>query len=419
MRDVRQELVRIDVRGEAHPIGVVASQRMRARAGAYRLLPAPGHVVFMRFTGEDGQRDDEDGAVVRLAGEIAAPGTVCDVMALVSQTGWRGELVVLEGETVRSIFFDAGNIVGAQTNVPEERLGSVMYRYGAITEEQLTRVTEGAKAGRRFGELAVELGIVSQEKVYSFISKQAEEVVFGTFAASDGTFFFLDGFDGSRLASQHAVSANALLMDGVTRMDEMRYFRQKIPSYDYVPGRIDGRAPPEGELLRVFEAVDGKASIEEIGRVTGLGEFETTKHLFALVQSRHVAIHPPRASGGPAALVETANTALRAVLEAADAGGRGREVRDSLGSFAVGAGVYDILFRGAGPDATGALDADRVAENATIVAAGADSEHLLKQLLHEYVSFALFSAGAALGQGKEGELRKSLALVITALRPHA
>src|SRR5688572_23151646 len=104
MRDGRQELVRIDSRGEAHPIGVVASQRMRARAGAYRLLPAPGHVVFMRFTGEDGRRDAEDGAVVRLAGEVTAPGMVCDVLALLGQTGWRGELVVLEGDSVRSIF---------------------------------------------------------------------------------------------------------------------------------------------------------------------------------------------------------------------------------------------------------------------------------------------------------------------------
>jgi hypothetical protein len=418
MRDARQELVRIDVRGEAHPIGVVASQRMRARAGAYRCLPSPGHVVFMRYTGEDGLRDTEDGAIVRIAGEITAPGTVCDVLALVAQTGWRGELVVLDGDTVRSIFFDSGNIVGGQTNVEDERLGSVMYRYGALTSEQLERVGARASGGRRFGEVAVELGILTQEKVYAFISKQAEEIVFSSFSVGDGTFFFLDGFDESRLVSRHAVSANALLMDGVTRMDEMRYFRQKIPSYDFVPVRVDGRSPPPGELAGVFDAIDGKLSIEEIGRATGLGEFETTKRLYTLVQSRHIVIYPPRATGGPSALVETANNALRAVLEAADAGGRGREVRESLSSFAVGAGVYDILFRGAGPDSSGALDADKVAANAVIVAAGADSENLLKQLLNEYVSFALFSAGAALGSEKESELRKSLTIVMTALRPH-
>src|SRR5262249_50268308 len=115
VKEARSELVRIDPTGVAHPIGNVASQRMRARAGAFRLLPAPAHVVFMRFTGEDGRRDVDDGAIVRLAGEITTPGSMCDVFALLVQTGWRGELAVLDGATVRSVFFDAGNVVGAQT----------------------------------------------------------------------------------------------------------------------------------------------------------------------------------------------------------------------------------------------------------------------------------------------------------------
>ena len=51
MKEPRDELVRIDSRGEAHPIGAVAGQRMRARTGAFRVLPSPGHVVFMRYTG--------------------------------------------------------------------------------------------------------------------------------------------------------------------------------------------------------------------------------------------------------------------------------------------------------------------------------------------------------------------------------
>ena len=121
MKDGRPELVRIDAQGQAHPIGNVASQRMRARAGAYRMLPAPKHVVFMRYTGEDGRRDAEDGAIVRLSGEVTAPGTLCDILALVAQTGWRGELVVLDGEEARSIFFEQGNVVGAVTNVEAER----------------------------------------------------------------------------------------------------------------------------------------------------------------------------------------------------------------------------------------------------------------------------------------------------------
>src|ERR1700712_807193 len=152
MKDGRAKLVRIDSRGEAHPIGTVASQRMRARRGAYRILPAPRHVVFMRYTGEDGRRDAEDGAVVRLSGEVTAPGTLCDILALLAQPGWRGELCVLDGDDARSVFFDQGNVVGAATNLEQERLGSVLYRFGVITSEERDRILLAALSGKRFGE---------------------------------------------------------------------------------------------------------------------------------------------------------------------------------------------------------------------------------------------------------------------------
>ena len=418
MKEARDELVRIDTRGEAHPIGAVASQRMRARAGAYRVLPSPPHVVFMRYTGEDGRRDAEDGAIVRLSGEITAPGALCDVLALLGQAGFRGELVVEDSTSVRSVFFDQGNVIGANTNVDDERIGSVLYRFGALDAATRDRILDHAKqTGRRFGEAALELGVLTHEQLYAHISKQIAEIVFATLTVGDGTFFFLEGFDETRLVSHHAVSANALLMDGVTRLDEMRYFRLKIPSAEHIPVPAPGRGAPAEEFTRVHAAIDGKSSVEELGRTTGLGEFETTRALYALVQSHHVVIHPPRLSGGPSALVNSANGALLAIFTAAGAASKSDEVRESLASFAVGAGVYDILFRGAGPDPSGALDADKVAANAVIVAGGAEPEHILKQMLHEYVSFALFSVGAALGSEAEAEVTRQVAANLTNLRP--
>ena len=417
MKDGRAELVRIDSSGQAHPIGTVASQRMRAREGAYRMLPAPRHVVFMRYTGEDGRRDAEDGAIVRLSGEVTAPGVLCDILALLAQTGWRGELIVLDGDDARSIFFDQGNVVGATTSVEAERLGSVLYRFGVITDEQRDRVSDLVRKGKRFGEAAIELGVLKQDQIYSHIGRQIEEIVFATMTVGDGTFFFLDGFDDARLVSHHTVSANALLMDGVTRMDELRYFRQKIASSEHIPFRNENRGTPQDEFQKIYISIDGKQSVEELGRSTGLGEFDTTKALYALVQSQHVSMHPPRVTGGPTSLVSAANGALRAIFASAKQGGKAPEVRGNLESFAVGAGVYDILFRNAGPDESGALDPDAVAANSVVVAGGADQDNMLKQMLHEYVSFALFSAGAALGSGAELELAKQVAPALAGLRP--
>ncbi len=417
MKDARAELIRIDAKGEAHPIGTVASQRMRAREGAFRVLPAPAHVVFMRYTGEDGRRDQEDGAIVKLAGEVTGPAAMCDIIAMIASAGWRGELVVLDGVATRSVFFESGNIVGAQTTVDEERLGMIMYKFGALNAEQHELVMDAIAEGKRFGEACVDLGLMTQEKVYGFITRQVEEVVFAIFAVSDGTFFLLEGFDESRLVSRHTVSATMLLMDGVTRLDEIKYFRERVPNADHVPVRVEGKGDPPKEYKATYDAVDGRLSVEEIGRHTALGEFDTTKHVYALAQSKHITIHPPRIGGGPTAVVSTANSALRLIHQQADTAGKGTMVRDGLASFAVGAGVYDILFRNAGPDAHGALLPDQVAENAAIVASGADPEAFLKQTLHEYVSFALFSAGSSLGSEKEGEIARQVKPFLDQLRP--
>src|SRR5262245_14168226 len=106
MDDERDELVRIDSTGAAHPVGKIASQRLRARQGAFRLMPAPRHIVVMRYVGEDGRRDEVDGPVFRLSGEITSAGTLCDIVALIGQAGWKGELAVMDGATSRSIFFE-------------------------------------------------------------------------------------------------------------------------------------------------------------------------------------------------------------------------------------------------------------------------------------------------------------------------
>ncbi|HEX2730657.1 MAG TPA: DUF4388 domain-containing protein [Polyangiaceae bacterium] len=417
MKYARDELVRIDERGEAHPIGPIASQRMRARTGAFRMLPSPQHVVFMRYTGEDGRRDDEDGAVVRLSGEITHPGAMCEILGLIAQTSWKGELCTFDGEDVRSLFFEQNNIVGIQTSCEQERLGTIMYRFGGIDEAQYNALIASMREGERIGKAAVEAGFVKQEQVFKYLRRQIEEVVHATLTLSDGTFFFLDGFEESRLVSRQILSANAVLMDGVTRLDEIRFFREKIPSAEHVPVHGPESTIPVAEEFRAtFDAINGERSILEIGRLTGRGEFETTRDLYALLRTKQALLTPPRLTGGLTAIVAIANEALQQLHDFADVEGAGVQLREGLASFASGAGVYDMLFRRAGPANNGTLDPEIVAENLSLVA-GDSPEFTLRQMLHEYVGFGLFCAGAALGAAKETDLKRQVGPCVSRLQP--
>jgi len=396
MKHAQDEMVLIDGSGSAHPLGEVATARMCQRPGVYRILPTPGHVVFLRFTGADGRRDLEDGPIVRMAGEITASGAMIEVLAILGQTGMRGELVVMDGDITRTVFFEHGNIVGVQTNAEDEKIGMLLYKHGMLGEEAILPVLERSRTGDRFGMAAVELGFVSQEQIYKFLGRQVEEVVFSILMATDGAYCFLEGFDESRLASRQVISANALLMHHLTRIDEIRHFRFWIPSAEHVPVRTQQR-PPGAEYAAVWAAIDGRSSVGDIGRVTALGEFEVTRQVFQLAQAQLLTVTPPRTQGGLIEVVELASSALRVIHQAADSGGRGTAVRNNLVGFARGA--YDELLRGGGPFEHGGFGAPIVARNAVALRPTGDVETFVREMLYDYVAFALFSVTATLGPG--------------------
>lgn len=405
------DLAQVHTTGTIEPLEAIATRQLSSREGTYRVLPTPPGVVLMRAV------EPENVRAIRVAGEIAGPGAVCDVFAMLAHVGWRGELVITDVGAARSLFFDKGNVLGAQTTVDAERLGAIMYRYGGLSEEDLALVAAQTRRGGRFGAVALELQLISQEEVFRCLRHQIEEISFAAFAQGGGTFCFFDGFDSARLVSHHVIPAQALVMDGVTRTDEIRYFREKIPSAEYVPFRIQAITPPLPDYEPTYRMIDGVRSIEELGRLTGRGEFAVTKDVFCLERSGHVGVQPPRRTQNPVAIVELGNTLLRAIHSSADAANKGRELRKGLASFASGgSGAIAALLAGAGPASDGTLDARRVAQNHQNQA-GAGADHSLRRMLYEYTSFAIFCVGAAAGREREAELSQRLSADLARLEP--
>src|SRR5580658_1740011 len=334
----RADLLRVDATGTIHPVGRTASRELRARIGEWRLVEGPKEVVLMRRMGGVG-------AVLKLAGEIRHPGALCDIIGLIAQAAFRGELLILEeDDKIRSIYFDAGSVIGVATSLPGERLGETLYRFGVVTREQLDQTLESAKtSGKRFGEAVMELEFVTAEELFPMMARQVEEVFYAVLQVSSGTFYFFDRFDDKSVLHRHSMNASALLMEGVRRMDEMRFFRQKVPTEDYVPTpTANGKKPPEG-LMEVLSQCDGRRSIAEIGRRIGQLEFEVTRAVFQLLNGGFLSIASPCPEGAEA-ITGVFNRALIDIHETCDKVGKGSELRDGLARFATGAGIYDPLF---------------------------------------------------------------------------
>lgn len=404
----REDLLRIDGTGAMHPVGRAASQQLRPRAGEWRLIPSPHELIVARsVTGGD--------ATMKLAGEIGTPGALCDIVALIAQSGWRGELVVLSGRGTRSLYFDRGTILGAATTVPGERIGEMLYRFGVVTRQELDAIVEAGKAtGKRFGEAAIESGIVGAEKLFAMMARQVEVVFFAAVHVGDGAFYFFDRFDERKLAQRQSFNAGGLLMEAARRMDEMKFFREKIPNDTFIPVATPGRSAPE-ELSAVFACFDGKRDIAEIERVLGQTEFEVTRAVFQLVSSGVATIVAPRPRG-PEAIIEAFNPAIAAIHHRCDRAGKGGELRDGLARFATGGGLYDPLFMGAGPLADGTLRPGRIAQNLAALASD-DSDAWLVGLMNDYVGFALFQSESLLSREMHADLQAEVADILSPVRP--
>src|SRR5262245_48988216 len=193
MADDRAELVDIDAKGTTRPLGEVASLRMQKRQGRFSVLPSPAHLLVLRKL--DAKKGQEARPCV-LSGEIRSPGALCDIVGFVGHASWHGELLVMEPSSSRSLFFDQGHVVGAQSTVQNERLGEVLYRYGVLDREQVQRCSDATAAGGvRFGEAAVKFGYVTRERLFSVAARQIEEIFYGVLLVNGGMFYFLESYD--------------------------------------------------------------------------------------------------------------------------------------------------------------------------------------------------------------------------------
>jgi len=395
-------VVRVDERGAMEPAGDLAARAVGAHAGTFDVLPSPAEVIVLRRAGAGGRR-------CALSGEVTTTGALCDVVGFIGHASYSGEFVVMDGAAARSVFFREGRVVGAASTADHERLGDLLHQRGILGRAEVDEVARSARAkALHIGEAAVELGHLTQERLFELLRAQCEEIFFGMMLIGRGAFYLLDAFDDAALSVRLDLPVAPLVREGVRRMHEMQYFRARVPSPGHVPSRTPGqRAPDEGGTLPLYDAIDGRRSVADLCRLLGEREFDVTRSVFLLVQSGHVEVRAPSLDVEGAIAVY--NEAIALILRELDGLDEGDAVRRQLAAFAATREPYAALFDDAGPADDGTLDAARVRANlaAPDLAAIAGAEAAVPRWLHEFASYALFLARPHLRRSQEGRTSPS------------
>ena len=290
----------IDEKGAPSAASDDGQKRLAQSSGSWKLLSSPSELlVALRDRPDGGLMDDLSqfqprGAV--LAGDMSEM-QPSDLLNFLHQGRRTGVLLTRSDGTERGIVLIEGNVAWACSTSPGERLGELLCRMGLAEHAKVKAALESQTGGvshRRIGQVLVDQGVLGPDDVFRGLRHQVVEIFLGLLVATAGSFVFLRGVERSRLPAVLALDTQALLLDGLRRLDEMEAYRARVPSSETKLQRTGKSGAGEGELSaeqqRLLALADGSRTVSELASATALGEFEATKACFKLIEAGYLAV---------------------------------------------------------------------------------------------------------------------------------
>ena len=169
---------------------------------------------------------------------------------------------------------------------------------GSLNEASLPDVLQLLAMGNKTGTLTLVVpgsgGMICFKGgriCYATVDNRAigtEDSVFVMFKWNDGSFSFEPSLRPPPEATLISVDPQELLLEGARRVDEWSLIEKKIPSFDAVftldrQQLLKNRSAFTEEQAHLLPLIDGSRDVNELMRVSKMGEFDVGKALFGLL----------------------------------------------------------------------------------------------------------------------------------------
>ncbi len=225
-----------------------------------------------------------------LAGSLASF-KLPDIFTFLASARKTGMLTLAAREQEAYVFFRAGGIVYAASNQEALRLGSVLLRKKKITREQSEAVDQSiVRGGKRFGEIAVDKGILTPELLAEFLKVQVAEVIYDAFVWREGTFGFYDDFDLPPHAVTITIDLANLIMEGARRIAEWEHCLALLPDSSVVFRVV---SDPQAEKItlsldewKILFLINGQRTLEDLCRDVDDEAFHVYRVVYGLFANK-------------------------------------------------------------------------------------------------------------------------------------
>ncbi len=192
----------------------------------------------------------------------------------------------------KSVYFKGGEVVFASSSLAEDRLGESLRRAGKVSSAQLEEAVKEASPRKKIGKILVDMGAITPKELWLGVQQQTEEIVRSLFRYTRGIFMFFEGGLEQENIVTFSLRTQDLIMEGIRRIDEWALFIEKIPNGEVILLKRDQY--PEVELIpqekSILAHVDGVRTVKQICDISGIGEFETYKTLYHLLQAGFLSV---------------------------------------------------------------------------------------------------------------------------------
>jgi curved DNA-binding protein CbpA len=203
-----------------------------------------------------------------------------------------GVLQITKDLTSKHIYFGQGSIVFARSNQHTDRLGELLVRHERISRTQLADASNKVRSsGKKLGAVLVQMGVMSEADVRTWVTDQMRSIIHPLFAWSAGEYCFREKTNPVEEALAVELKTIPTILEGTRNVYDAEKVRlvlgdmNRVVSYSTDPWMHSHQVsltPHEGFVL---SRVDGQSSIRDVLAVTPLPEEETLRCLYTLLSA--------------------------------------------------------------------------------------------------------------------------------------
>jgi hypothetical protein len=222
-----------------------------------------------------------------------------EILTFLSTTRQRGTLTAIGGDGREAyVFFDNGALIYAGSNQEQFRLSAILLRRKRISREQHEQIDSlMTREGGRFGQLAIQQGILTEPQLRDFLKVQVSEILYDSFVWQGGTFSFANALELPTYAVTISVDLSNLIMEGARRIEEweqcLRLLPDKSVVFRVVSHPSEEKITLTADEWKILFLINGLRTLEELCADSEEDPFHVYRVVYGLASNQLIEVATP------------------------------------------------------------------------------------------------------------------------------